>query len=116
MLDNPYETPRVEAFQEAPSSDSELEKRVAALEKLVAESWFLRRHTGYRIAAVWSYFLLGYAIVAAVAMPFVLVFEMIFPLTYDSFVARKGPTCCRKGPPTFPDPTELASVVNRMVC
>jgi hypothetical protein len=79
MLDNPYETPRVEAFQEAPSSDSELEKRVAALEKLVAESWFLRRHTGYRIAAVWSYFLLGYAIVAAVAMPFVLVFEMIFP-------------------------------------
>lgn len=79
MLDNPYETPRVEAFHETPRSDSDLEKRVAELEKLVAESWFLRRHTGYRIAAVWGYFLLGYAIVAAIAMPVVLVFEMLFP-------------------------------------
>ena len=71
---NPYEPPRepvprsVLDFSDRDAAElADLRRRVAELEQTVSRSWFngsiLRR-----VLAVWAYFLLGYAAIAAIAL------------------------------------------------
>lgn len=80
MPENPYETPRVQAFRDTPRDNSDLERRVAELEKLVEGSWLLRRSPIYRVVAVWGYFLLGYATLGAIGLFLVFLNWLFFKL------------------------------------
>lgn len=74
---NPYEPPREQSFAEVPTDIETLERRIAELEKQVAQSWFVRPNTFTRMLAVWGYFLLGYGILLAIALPFALAMFLI---------------------------------------
>jgi len=77
MDQNPYESPQVESLPFTPiaSSTAELERRVAELERQVSQSWFLRPNFLARVFAVWAYFIVGYAMFAAVVMPLVWIID-----------------------------------------
>jgi hypothetical protein len=81
MDQNPYDSPRPETLPFTPigASFADLERRVAALERQVARSWFLRQNFLARTFAVWGYFLLGYAMFAAIAVPIVILIERLMP-------------------------------------
>jgi hypothetical protein len=72
---NPYEPPKIPSsgtpFAERSADIVELEQRIAELECKVARSWFLRANPLHRVVAVWGYFLLGYAMIAMVAIPII---------------------------------------------
>lgn len=76
---NPYEAPRADGVV-APFGDNyttDLERRVAELERQVASSWFLRRNLLWRVIAVWGCFVVGYAMLAAIAAPVILLIEWL---------------------------------------
>jgi hypothetical protein len=68
---NPYEPPRESAPPANKFSDqdaeavAELRKRVDELEKRVGRSWVVHKNVFLRICGVWGYWLLGYALIAA---------------------------------------------------
>lgn len=83
MDQNPYEPPRFTdkpTFSDTAPDLAALERRVAELESRVNKSWFVGRHFLYRMFAVWGYFLLGYALFAAIAFPIFWLLDAIFRL------------------------------------
>jgi hypothetical protein len=76
---NPYESPRAESLPFSPigPSTADLERRVAELERIVAQTWFMRPSFVTKTIAVWAYFFLGYAMMAAVIMPLMFFFDWL---------------------------------------
>ena len=78
---NPYEPPKEvnvpPAF--ADNSPTDLERRVADLERQVSQSWFLRPRFLTRVIAVWAYLVVGYIILVAIVAPVVFLIEWLFP-------------------------------------
>ena len=68
---NPYESPRTESLPFTPigASSVDLERRVAELERQVAQSWFLRPSFLTRAVAVWAYLIGGYLILLVFIAP-----------------------------------------------
>jgi hypothetical protein len=82
---NPYESPREASPTKAGFSDSqttELEdvrQRLSELERRVRYSWVVHPNFFLRVFAVWGYWLLGYAIIAAIAAGGMFITRLFFP-------------------------------------
>jgi len=79
MEPNPYASPRTDSLPLSPSSSSpaDLERRVAELERQVAQSWLLRPSFLTRVVAVWAYLVVGYLMLLAIILPCVLLIERL---------------------------------------
>jgi hypothetical protein len=76
---NPYEPPKELRSNFADGSPSDLELRVAALERQISNSWLHHRNIFVRVFGVWAYIFIGYLILAAIMAPFMLLTNWLFP-------------------------------------
>jgi hypothetical protein len=78
---NPYESPLSggSPFSTDSTTPSDLERRVAELERRVGRSWFLSNQFLARVFVVWAYLLMGYVMILAVIMPIVYLIGWLFP-------------------------------------
>ena len=75
---NPYNPPKaLPRFTE--ESPSDLELRVAELERKISQSWFLRSNIFARVFAVCGHFLLGYVILLVITAPIILLLNWLSP-------------------------------------